>query len=75
MAKFGFYEMFKDVYAKIAGDNADKYKVVGFALSSAGAELIADCLLCPWEAVKVRMQTSAKGTFPTKLTPALQLIK
>ena len=31
------------------------YKVVGYALSSACAEVIADVLLCPWEATKVRM--------------------
>jgi solute carrier family 25 phosphate transporter 3 len=75
LAKFGFYEMFKDVYAGIAGDNAEKYKVVGFALSSACAEVIADCLLCPWEATKVRMQTATRGTFPTKLVPAFTTIK
>ena len=73
-AKFGFYEMFKDVYAKCVGENAEKYKVIGFALSSASAEVIADVLLCPWEAAKVRMQTSKVGTFPTKLIPAMKLI-
>ena len=49
--KFGFYEIFKDVYAAAAGENAAKYKTVGWAVSSACAELIADCFLCPWEAV------------------------
>ena len=49
--KFGFYEIFKDVYAAAAGENAAKYKTVGWALSSACAEFIADVLLCPWEAV------------------------
>merc|ERR1712170_96431 len=67
MCKFGFYEMFKDVYAKIAGDNADGFKVIGWAISSASAEVIADVGLCPWEAVKVRMQTSKPGTFPLGL--------
>lgn len=47
--------MFKDVYAGIAGENAEKHKVVGFAISSACAEVIADVFLCPWEAIKVRM--------------------
>lgn len=73
-AKFGFYEYFKDVYAKIAGDKAEKYKVLGFALSSASAEVFADILLCPFEAVKVRMQTSRFGTFPTRLYPAMSQI-
>jgi solute carrier family 25 phosphate transporter 3 len=50
--KFGFYEIFKDVFKGVAGpENAKKYQSLGFALSSASAEVIADCLLCPWEAV------------------------
>jgi len=63
--KFGFYEVFKDVFKGIAGkENAVKYQTVGFALSSACAEFIADIALSPWEALKVRMQTSDAGTFP-----------
>ena len=58
MGKFGFYEYFKDVFAKVAGDKVYDYKVVGYAVSSACAEFIADALLCPFEAVKVWMQTS-----------------
>jgi len=53
--KFGFYEIFKDVYRSAAGDNVAKYQTLGFAVSSACAEVIADCFLCPWEALKVRM--------------------
>lgn len=74
MAKFGFYEMFKDVYAGIAGDKAEKYKVLGFSLASASAELIADLFLCPLEAIKVRMQTSKTGEFPRGLIPAFRQI-
>jgi len=62
--KFGFYEMFKDVYKGILGEKAAQYQTIGFLVSSACAEVIADVLLCPWEALKVRMQTSDKGTFP-----------
>jgi len=72
LGKFGFYELFKDVYAGIVGpENAIKYKGVGWALASASAEVIADCLLCPWEAVKVRIQTSPAGTFPVTMTEGL----
>ncbi len=74
LAKFGFYEMFKDVYAKAAGDKAERFRVLGFALSSACAEVIADVLLCPFEAVKIRMQTSKYGTFPLKLNVAMNQI-
>jgi solute carrier family 25 phosphate transporter 3 len=56
MAKFGFYEMFKDVYKGIVGEeNSVKYKKIGWSISSATAEIIADCALCPFEAVKVRI--------------------
>jgi solute carrier family 25 phosphate transporter 3 len=52
--KFGFYEIFKDVYKFAVGDeNAAKYKTIGWALSSASAEVIADVLLCPMEAVSI----------------------
>jgi len=63
--KFGFYEIFKDVYKNVFGAKADKYKTIGFCLSSACAEVIADCLLCPMESLKVRVQTAKQGTFPT----------
>merc|ERR1719223_1550192 len=43
--------------------NEPKYRTVGFAVSSACAEFIADILLCPSEAVKVRMQTAEPGSF------------
>lgn len=56
MAKFGFYEIFKDVYKAIVGEeNSLKYKKIGWSISSASAEIIADCALCPFEAVKVRI--------------------
>jgi len=63
--KFGFYEIFKDVYRNAAGKNEQKYRTLGFAVSSACAEFIADIMLCPSEAVKVKMQTSDAGKFPT----------
>jgi len=45
-------------------ERVKKYQTVGFAVSSACAEVIADCFLCPWEALKVRMQTAEPGAFP-----------
>ena len=50
--KFGFYEIFKDVYRGLLGPSADKYETMGFLTASACAEVIADCLLCPMEAVR-----------------------
>jgi len=55
--------MFKDVYKNAFGVNAAKYQTMGFLLSSACAEVIADCFLAPWEALKVRMQTADHGAF------------
>ena len=59
LGKFGFYELFKDVFAGIVGpENAIAYRTIGWSLSSASAEVIADTLLCPSESIKVRMQTT-----------------
>ena len=66
--KYGGYEYFKKFYADLVGaENATKYKTALYLAASASAEAIADVALCPFEAVKVRMQTTippfAKGTF------------
>ncbi|KAH9329305.1 hypothetical protein KI387_001413 [Taxus chinensis] len=56
--KFGFYEFFKKYYSDIAGpEYAAKYKTLIYLAGSASAEFIADIALCPFEAVKVRVQT------------------
>ena len=74
--KFGFYEIFKDVYKKIMGSSASKYQSFGFAISSACAEVIADCLLCPMEALKIRVQTAnPPNSFPTGLKEGIDIMK
>jgi solute carrier family 25 phosphate transporter 3 len=56
LGKFGFYEIFKDVYKKAVGEEiATKYRRIGWSVASGCAEVIADVLLCPWEALKVRI--------------------
>ncbi|KAF2312810.1 hypothetical protein GH714_040516 [Hevea brasiliensis] len=56
--KYGFYEFFKKYYSDIAGpEYAAKYKTLIYLAGSASAEVIADVVLCPMEAVKVRVQT------------------
>jgi len=56
--KFGFYEFFKKYYSDIAGpEYTAKYKTLIYLAGSASAEFIADIALCPFEAVKVRVQT------------------
>lgn len=56
--KYGFYEFFKKYYSDIVGpEYATKYKTMIYLAGSASAEVIAGVALCPFEAVKVRVQT------------------
>merc|ERR1712001_144479 len=68
LCKFGFYEVFKNVYAGMMGEeNAFLYRTSLYLIASASAEFFADIALSPMESVKVRIQTSPVGTFPTTL--------
>eukprot|EP00055_Hartaetosiga_balthica_P018480 m.134512 g.134512 ORF g.134512 m.134512 type:complete len:327 (+) comp9620_c0_seq1:68-1048(+) len=69
--KFGFYEIFKDVYSNLVGkETAEKNQGLLFLAASASAEFFADIALCPMEMVKVKVQTSPAGTWPTGLFAA-----
>ena len=58
-AKFGLYELFKFRFALALGfEFVKNHRILLFLLASASAEVFADVLLCPWEAVKVKMQTT-----------------
>ena len=62
--KYGFYEYFKHAYSQLVGEEtAAKYKTTLYLTASASAEFIADIGLCPFEAVKVRMQTTIPPAF------------
>lgn len=64
--KFGFYEIFKDLYSNMVGkEAAEEYRGLIWLAGSASAEFFADIALCPMEMVKVKVQTSPAGTFPT----------
>ncbi|KZV62596.1 mitochondrial carrier protein [Peniophora sp. CONT] len=72
MFKYGLYEIFKDQYMNLAGEEAtEKYKGLIWCAGSASAEVIADIALCPFEMVKVKIQTSPAGTFPVAFGPAV----
>ncbi|CAG0919752.1 unnamed protein product [Notodromas monacha] len=59
LGKFGFYEMFKIMYGNLLGEeNAYQYRTALYLASSASAEFFADIGLSPFEAMKVRIQTS-----------------
>lgn len=69
--KFGFYEFFKDFYFNLVGEEAAyKHKGLIWCAASASAEFFADIALCPMEMVKVKVQTSKPGDWPTSLGPA-----
>merc|ERR1711902_334881 len=54
----------------IGEENTYLYKTSLYLAASASAEFFADIALSPMEAVKVKMQTSKLGTFPTTLRSA-----
>lgn len=73
MFKYGLYEVFKDFYSNLAGEEAsNKYKPAIWLAGSASAEVFADIALCPLEMTKVKIQTSPTGTFPTAFGAALK---
>jgi solute carrier family 25 (mitochondrial phosphate transporter), member 3 len=54
--KYGFYEIFKHLYGDKLSPNTNR--TVIYLGASATAEFLADIVLCPLEAIKVRMQTT-----------------
>lgn len=62
--KYGGYEFFKRFYSDLVGEEkAVQWKTSLYLTASASAEFIADVALCPFEAVKVRMQTTLPPDF------------
>ncbi|KAJ8764033.1 hypothetical protein K2173_004919 [Erythroxylum novogranatense] len=51
--RFGLYEYFKALYSNVLGD---RNRSLVFSMSSASAEVLANLALCPFEAIKVRVQ-------------------
>lgn len=71
LCKFGFYEYFKDLYGNMVGEEYfATNKGLVWICASASAEFFADIALCPMEMIKVKVQTSPAGTFPTSLGAA-----
>jgi len=58
LGKFGFYEVFKNLYSKLLGEERSyTWRTSLYLAASASAEFFADIGLAPLEAIKVRMQT------------------
>jgi solute carrier family 25 (mitochondrial phosphate transporter), member 3 len=59
LCKFGLYEVFKVVYGDLIGEeHAYTYRTGLYLVSSASAEFFADMALSPFEAAKVKIQTT-----------------
>lgn len=69
--KYGFYEYFKKTYGDLAGPSTPTTLV--YLAASASAEFLADILLCPFETIKVRTQTSIPP-FASSLTEGYKKI-
>jgi len=55
--KFGLYEHFKKPYSDIPGPDYTRSNKTSICVaSSLSARMIADAALCPFEAIKVRVQ-------------------
>ncbi|QLQ80568.1 hypothetical protein HG537_0D05690 [Torulaspora globosa] len=55
--KYGGYEFFKHLYSS-SGVSTEGHNTLVYLAASATAEFIADIMLCPFEAIKVRQQTT-----------------
>jgi len=65
LGKFGFYELFKHLYADWMGEELTyQWRTSLYLAASASAEFFADIMLAPMEATKVRIQTQP-GAPPT----------
>eukprot|EP01129_Flabellula_baltica_P001357 TRINITY_DN11237_c0_g1_i1.p1 TRINITY_DN11237_c0_g1~~TRINITY_DN11237_c0_g1_i1.p1 ORF type:complete len:308 (-),score=73.08 TRINITY_DN11237_c0_g1_i1:44-967(-) len=77
MFKFGFNEVFQDLFKGVVGEeniNTKVRKMVFQAVSAGCAEIFADIALCPFEMTKVKMQVQlpgSNGQVPMKLIPAM----
>merc|ERR1712149_61472 len=71
--KFGFYEIFKNLYGNALGEeNAYLYRTYLYLAASASAEFFADIALAPMEAVKVRIQTTDYASTLRTCFPKMQ---
>jgi solute carrier family 25 phosphate transporter 3 len=70
--KYFLYEILKDQFSTLAGeDHAHAYRDLIYVTAAGCAEACADVFMCPWEMTKVKVQTSAPGTFPVAFGPSL----
>ena len=59
----------------VGEEAAYKYRGIVYLCGSASAEVFADVALCPMEMIKVKVQTSVPGTFPTEFSAAFAKVR
>ena len=71
--KYAMYELIKDNITRTVGqEQATNNKTIIYMVSAGCAEAIADVFMCPWEMLKVKVQTAQPcESFPTRFRPAL----
>lgn len=66
--KYGLYEYWKDtIQTHLGPDLSTEYRTAIYIVSAGSAEAIADVLMCPWEMLKVKIQTTTSTTTTTLL--------
>eukprot|EP00523_Entomoneis_sp_CCMP467_P015635 CAMPEP_0168785458 /NCGR_PEP_ID=MMETSP0725-20121227/10760_1 /TAXON_ID=265536 /ORGANISM="Amphiprora sp., Strain CCMP467" /LENGTH=317 /DNA_ID=CAMNT_0008835563 /DNA_START=97 /DNA_END=1047 /DNA_ORIENTATION=- len=60
--KYPLYEYNKHVLTEMFPQLAEKNKTLIYLLASGSAEAIADVFMCPWEIIKVQLQTSTANS-------------
>jgi len=74
--KYAMYEWNKDQITNWVGhEKALEYKSLIYLTSSGMAEAVADVFMCPWEIIKVQMQTSTSSSPPRLGTALLSLLQ
>lgn len=64
LGKFGINDLLKFKYGQILGkDFKENNPKIFYAMCSGSAEFFADVLLCPWETVKLKVQTVEVNTW------------
>jgi solute carrier family 25 (mitochondrial phosphate transporter), member 3 len=68
--KYGTYEVFKDIVIPniVSEEITKKYPGLVYVVASASAEAVADILMCPWEMLKVKIQTAGVAAISTTST-------
>eukprot|EP00536_Pseudo-nitzschia_multiseries_P004253 jgi/Psemu1/318381/estExt_fgenesh1_pm.C_700005 len=72
--KYAMYELLKDQFTQVLGpEQAAEHKTLVYAVAAGSAEAIADVAMCPWEMLKVQVQTAkCEKSFPSRFGPALR---